>query len=167
MWLTAEYTDEHSLARGVTSLVNAGFHSEAIEVFSPKPIDLPAGFEHRPSRASMVSILGAILAGGLASSFVYFAQHNYPLVTGGMPVYSWWATGVITFELTMAGAVGGVIAAFLWESGMFRRHRGPAPVIDHGSIYVRVRCLADGVQKASDCLSTSGAAGITKLEERR
>ena len=167
MWLTAEYTDEGSLARGVTSLVNAGFRSDAIEVFSPRPVELPPGFTHPRSRASLIAVLGAIVNGSLATGFVYFAQHDYPLVTGGMPLFSWWATGVITYELTMAGAVAGVVLAFLWESGLLRWRKPPAPSVEHWSSYVRVDCSGEAVQAASQCLSGSGAARIEKLEGQR
>jgi hypothetical protein len=167
MWLTAEYADEGQLAAGVTALANAGFHSDAIEVFSLRPIDLPPGFAHRPSRASLFGVAGALINGGLATAFVYYTQHDYPLITGGMPLYSWWATGVVTYELTMAGAVAGIVLSFLWEGGLFRLRKPPAPAVEHGSSYVRVSCSGDSAKVASECLSRSGALEIKTMEEKR
>ena len=48
---------------------------------------------------------GRDCGGWLATAFVYWAQNNYKLVTGGMPIFSFWATGVITYEMTMLGAI--------------------------------------------------------------
>jgi len=167
MWLTAEYTDESSVLRGVTSLLNAGFGSDAIEVFSPRPVELPPGFTHPPSRASLIAVLGAIINGSLATGFVYFAQHNYPLITGGMPLFSFWATGVITYELTMAGAVAGIVLAFLWESGLLRWRKPPAPAVEDGSSYVRIECSGEALQAASQSLAGTGAVKIEKLGDQR
>jgi hypothetical protein len=166
MWLTAEYPDEGLLAAGVTALLDGGFESSAIEVYSRRPVELPHGFVHRPSRASLVAVLGALVNGCLATAFMFYTQHDYPLVTGGMPLYSWWATGVVTYELTMAGAVAGVVFAFLWEAGLLRRHKPPAPALENGLGFVRVRCAADAAVAASECLKRSGALAIERLEGR-
>jgi hypothetical protein len=165
MWLTAKYAEEGSISGGVTALLNAGFDAKAIEVFSPKPVELPPALAHRPSRASLLAVLGALVNGGLATGFIFYTQHNYPIVTGGMPVYSPWATGVITYELTMAGAVAGVVIAFLWEAGLLRRHKPPAPSLEDGSSFIRIRCLADSAAVATECLVRTGALAIERSEE--
>jgi hypothetical protein len=159
MWLTAEYSEERSAAAAVAGLRDA--RVEDVELFSDKPVELI----HRRSRASLIAVLGAIVNGSLATAFIYFAQHNYPLVTGGMPIFSPWATGVITYELTMAGAMAGVVIAFLWESGLLRRRRGPAPpVLKDGAIFVRVRCAPEAAGLAAECLSRSGAVAIARAD---
>ncbi len=157
MWLTAEYPDEHAAAAGAASLRSAGLGE--IELFSDRPLDLTG----RPSRASLIAVAAAILNGALATAFVYYTQRDYPLVTGGMPIISPWATGVITYELTMAGAMAGVVIAFLWESGLLRRRRGPSPpALRDGAVFVRVHCPPDAAGLASDCLSRSGAVAIAR-----
>ncbi|MCW5976585.1 MAG: DUF3341 domain-containing protein [Bryobacteraceae bacterium] len=165
MWLISKYTDEDALASGVVALRKAGFDSGAIEVFSSRPLELPAAFVHPPSRASLIAVLGAIVNGGLATAFIYYVQHDYPLVTGGMPIFSWWATGIITYEMTMAGAMAGVVLAFLWESGLLRR-RGPAPPVDHAASFIRVHCGPEAAPAALDCLEGTGAVEVAKLEDR-
>ncbi|MGH9425048.1 MAG: quinol:electron acceptor oxidoreductase subunit ActD, partial [Terriglobia bacterium] len=32
-------------------------------------------------------------------------QKSYPLATGGMPIVTLWANGIITYEMTMLGAI--------------------------------------------------------------
>lgn len=167
MWLIAEYSGDADLAAAVTALRDAGFDSHAIEIFSSKPVDLPPGLTHRRSHASLLAVLGAFVNGGLATGFIFYTQHDYPLITGGMPVYSWWATGVITYELAMAGAVAGVVIAFLWESGLLRFRKPPAPALENGSSFIRVRCPDDSAHSASERLLSTGALRVSALEGER
>lgn len=164
MYLTATFDDEALVAPAATALLEAGFEPRAIEVFSARPVELPPGLHHRPSRASLLAVLGAVINGGLATAFMFYTQHDYPLVTGGMPLRSWWATGVITYELTMAGAVAGLMLAFLWEAGLLRWRRPPAPPVDHGSVFLRVLCSPGQASAASERLLRTGA---TSVEETR
>ena len=60
---------------------------------------------------SLAAVTGAITSCLLAIGFVYFTQHNYPLITGGMPLFSFWATGVVFYEMTMFGAI---VTTFFW-----------------------------------------------------
>ena len=61
---------------------------------------------------SLFAVLGALLGGGLTTAFIFYTKLDYPLVTGGMPLTSGWATGVVTFEFTMGGAVVGRFLRF-------------------------------------------------------
>ena len=70
---------------------------------------------------SLGAVSGAVLLGLLTIGFVSYTQHNYPLVTGGMPIFSFWATGAVFYELTMLGAILTTFVWFLWESGVLRR----------------------------------------------
>jgi hypothetical protein len=97
---------------------------------------------------------------------MYYTQHDYPVVTGGMPLFSPWANGVVTFEMTMAGAMAGVILAFLWESGLLRRHRPEPPQLKDGSVFVRLRCPAELATTATERLSRTGAIAIATAEEK-
>ncbi len=162
--VAAEYADQESVAAGVSELAKAGFGAGEVDIFSDRPVELPAGVLDRPSRASLFGVLGAAINGSLATAFMIFTQHNYPLVTGGMPISSPWSTGVVSYELTMAGAVAGVVIAFLWESGLLRRRRPRPPARSEGSIAVRVRCSGDSLTRAEECLSRTGATVISRAE---
>lgn len=167
MHLTARFDDEALVAPAVEALLEAGFAPQAIEVFSPRPIELPRALHARRSRASLLAVLGAAVNGSLATTFMFYTQHDYPIVTGGMPLRSWWATGVITYELTMAGAVAGLMVALLWEAGLLRRRRLPAPVLDNNSVFVRVQCSGENSMAALDRLRQAGAVSVTSSAEER
>ena len=116
---------------------------------------------------SPVAVLGAIANGSLATAFVYFTQHNYRLNTGGMPVFSFWGTGVITYEMTMLGAVLATFGWFLWESGLIRKRdkTKPVPIVPARSICLRVRCSAEQATKVTEVIQRSGALGIERRGE--
>jgi hypothetical protein len=72
MWLTAEYIDEPAVADGISELARAGCDKRSIEIFSIRPLELPAGLD-RPSRASLIAVIAAIANGGLATVHVLHA----------------------------------------------------------------------------------------------
>jgi hypothetical protein len=115
---------------------------------------------------SLVAVLGAIATGGLATAGVYAAQHNYRLITGGMPVFSFWGTGVITYETTMLGSVLATFGWFLWESGLLRKRDKsiPVPTVLPGVMCLRVRCTDLHVTRVRQILDTAGATDIARKE---
>jgi hypothetical protein len=115
---------------------------------------------------SVVSVLGAILFGILATAFIRWTQHNYRLVTGGMPVFSFWATGVITFEMTMLGAIVSTFGGFLWESGLVRRRKlkAPVPDVEPGAVCLRVRCRGQEAAQAAEAMRSAGAVAVQGWE---
>ena len=130
-------------------------------------MEFPRGVLDRPSRMSLVSVSGAILFGTLASGFIWWTQHDYKLVTGGMPTFSFWATGVITYEMTMLGAIVATFGWFLWESGLVRRRdrSAPVPAVDPGSMCLRVRCRGSEAAQAIDAMRGAGAVNIQRRED--
>jgi len=125
---------------------------------------LPRGALDRPSRMSLASVLGAIVNGLLATAFIYWTQHNYKLVTGGMPLFSFWATGVITYEMTMLGAILATFFWFLRESGLGRKREktAPIPVVEPGVMCLRVRCRIEEVAQAIEGMRRAGAIEIER-----
>jgi len=161
MWLTAEFLTTDGVAAAVSALSRERYPMDAIELFSDRPVELHAGMLKRPSYISPAAVSGAMLTGGLATGFVIFTQHNYPLVTGGMPLVSGWSTGVVSYEFTMAGAVAGVVLAFLWEGRLlFGRRRCVPPSLKEGSLFLQVECVEDSAAAAARSLELAGAVEI-------
>jgi len=162
MLLTAEFLTTDSVVEAVSALSTEGFAASDMELFSDRPVELPRGMLEQRSYISVMAVLGAIVNGGLATAFIFFTQHNYRLVTGGMPLISGWSTGVVSYELTMAGAVAGVALAFLWEGGfIFRKRRGaPPPALKEGSVFLRVTCSENSAIGAAQRLEQAGAVEV-------
>jgi len=162
-----EFREKAAVRRAIEWLRDAGVTSEDMDLFSEEPVELPRRVLDRPSHMSLVSVVGAILMGTLATAFVYWAQHNYQLVTGGMPVFSFWATGVITYEMTMFGAIVSTFGWFLWESGLIRKRdkSAPVPEVAPESICLRVRCAGDQAPPAIEMMRRAGAVSIERRGE--
>ena len=166
MHVIAEFREKETIVRAIERLKDTGVTVADLDVFSAEPVEFYRGVLDRPSRMSLVAVLGAILNGSLATAFVYFAQHNYRLDTGGMPVFSFWGTGVISYEMTMLGAVLATFAWFLWESGLIRKRdrTAPVPVVPPGSMCLRVRCDGSSASRTVQILDGAGAIGIEKKD---
>ena len=167
MYLVGEFREQRALESAIRTLRASGIQPADLELFSEEPVELPRGVLDRTSRMSLVSVLGAIGFGAAATGFVWWSQHDCRLVTGGMPLFSFWATGVITYEMTMLGAIVATFGWFLWESGLVRRRdpSAPVPEVDPGSICLRVRCGADDVAKASETMRRAGATAVARRGE--
>jgi hypothetical protein len=166
IYVIGEFREKDRVATAIHTLRTAGATAADIDVFSEEPVEFPRGVLDRPSRMSVISVLGAIGCGALATGFIYWAQHNYPIVTGGMPLFSLWATGVITYEMTMLGAIVATFGWFLWESGLVRRRdrTTPVPMVAPGSICLRVRCRGPHSAQEVDAMLRAGATGIERSE---
>ena len=164
MYLKGEFREKETATRAILDLKAKGFGPDALDVFSNEPIEFAGGVLDRPSRMSLVVVASALAFCLLTILFVRFTQYNYPLVTGGMPLFSLWSTGVVFYELTMLGAILSSFGWFLWESGLIRR-KSPAPIpeVEPGVICLRVRCSEQQEDIASQQLIEAGATGITKL----
>ena len=143
-YLLSEFRDKDAVASAIDSLRAAGVSTADLDVFSEEPVEFRRGVLDRPSRMSLASVLGAIVFGAAATAFVWFAQYNYAVVTGGMPVFSFWGTGIITYEMTMLGAVLATFGYFLWESGLLRKGDATAPRAGRASgVYLSSRALRE------------------------
>lgn len=64
---------------------------------------------------------------------------------------------MISFEMTMLGAIVATFGWFVWESGLLRRREGPpAPRVDPGSIRLRVRYEQAQSPRVTEALRRSG-----------
>jgi hypothetical protein len=166
MYIVGEFREKYRVAAAIRALRESGAANADLDVFSEEPVEFARGVLDRPSRMSLISVLGAIAFGVLSTGFIYGAQQNYRVVTGGMPVFSFWATGVITYEMMMLGAIVATFAWFLWESGLVRRggRSEPIPVVDPGSICLRVRCHGAQALHAAEVMQREGAVAIERSE---
>jgi len=165
MLLTAEFLATGSIVQAVSALRAEGFSPSDIELFSGRPLELPQDMLERPSHISLAAVLGALISGSLTTAFIFFTQHNYPLVTGGMPLVSGWSTGVVSFELIMAGAVAGVVFAFLREGRLLRRAAALPPALKDGSVFLRIECPEESAPRAVRCFEVAGAQDIVEETE--
>lgn len=154
-------------ASAILALKRTGVDAHRIDVYSAKPLELGPGVLDRSSRMSLFAVVGAILFGSAVTAFMYYAQLDYPLTTGGMPLNSVWATGVITFEATMAGAILATTLMFLKESGLVSRKRAAAaaPILRGNEVVVRVAFEPAEADLLAAVLRDAGAISVEVMEE--
>jgi hypothetical protein len=168
VFLAGDFMDRESLVRALLDLKADGFAAPDLAVYSDEPIEVPRNVLERPSHMSLAVVIGAVTFFLLVVGFIYFTQYNYPIVTGGMPIFSFWATGVVFYEITMLGAILTTLFWFLRESGLVRRgHRAPSPAIEPGVIAVRVECGPDRSNSVRHLLERAGAENVRTLGDAR
>jgi Protein of unknown function (DUF3341) len=169
VYLIAEFQDQSKLEDAIQALKAEGLGVFDMDLFSEEPVEFRRGILDRPSRMSLVAVLGAIVTGGLATAGVYAAQHNYALHTGGMPLFSFWGSGVITYETTMMGAVLSTFGWFLWESRLLHKRdkNAPVPLVPPGSMCLRIHCADNHIAgRAERVLDHAGAVAIDRKGPR-
>jgi ActD protein len=107
----ALYATPESAQRAVDALRAAGVLDAEITVMSSQPLDDQA-FSRRHQATNMYWIAGS--GGGVGLVFgawlTSWTEKSWPLVTGGMPIVTWWPNLVVTFEVTM---LFGILATFV------------------------------------------------------
>lgn len=108
------FPDPDSAERGMDALHRAGISPGRIVVMSAEPFD-QYSFTKMDYATPMpwLAAVGGAVGGTCGFLLARLTQEAYPLVTGGMPLLAAWPTGIVTYELTMLGAVLTTIVTLL------------------------------------------------------
>jgi len=132
----------HAAERGMNALRAAGVAPDKLIVMSPEPFE-EYGFAQadRPKWMPWLAVLGGVIGGTGGFTLAWYTQtaYAYPLITGGMPIVAPWPTGIITYELTMLGAILTTILTLLigarlpnWKPKLYD------PAVSNGKILIGV-----------------------------
>jgi hypothetical protein len=91
-----------------------------IELMSSEPIHEAIEREESGSLITWFAIFGGITGATAATLLTVLTSRHVNIVTGGMPVVSWWAFGVIIFETAMFTAVLFALGRMLYEGRLLR-----------------------------------------------
>lgn len=118
----ALFPDPDLAREAIRGLRRAGFVREDIVVMSSVPFEAAASDdEHRQNGMSRIAVLGGALGCATGVALTSLSQLAWPLETGGMPIVSPWPNLIITFELTMLGAIIATVAALVKAAGLGKR----------------------------------------------
>lgn len=108
------FPDPASADRALHALRMAGVPHGKIVAMSSEPFDEYAfsKMDH-PTAMPWVSVLGGVFGAVGGYLLATYTQIAYPIITGGMPLVAAWPTGIVTYELTMLGAVIATVIALL------------------------------------------------------
>ena len=107
----------------LASLKNQGIPGNSITLMSSEPIHLQDNGDASDSKSliNICGIVGGIVGAALAIALTVWTSRSVNLVTGGMPIVSPWALGVIVFEMTALGAILTIVGRMLFEARLLNR----------------------------------------------
>jgi hypothetical protein len=158
-----------SADRGVRALRAAGVAQEKILVMSSEPYD-EYSFTHAEHKTLMpwLATAGGIVGGICGYLLARVTQVSYPITVGNMPRVSQFPTAIVTYEVTMFGAVLTTVITLLITARLARKRPEPYdPEISNGKILIGVVDPADSARaQLEDSLRQAGAEEIKSTASR-
>jgi Protein of unknown function (DUF3341) len=157
------FPDPASADRALRALQEAGVSRDKIAVMSSEPFDdYSFSREEHATEMPWLAALGGVIGGACGFLLAAYTQKAYPLVTGGMPILAPWPTGIVTYELTMLGAVITTVITLLitarlpnWSEKLYD------PEVSNGKILVGVLDSSQDAHAAlGDRLRGAGAEQV-------
>jgi hypothetical protein len=135
-------------------LEREGVPSSSITVMSSEPLHLDTS-DAPKTRIAGFAIAGGVLGAAFAILLTVWTSRRVGLVTGGMPILSAWAFGIIVFELTALGAILATLGRMIFEARLLR-HFSSADydeAIAAGRIVLSVKCSDSAVRDTGEKVS--------------
>jgi len=154
----------HAAERAMNELLAAGIHQDKILVMSSEPFEeYSFGQTDQKTVMPWIAVLGGMIGATGGYALAWYTQTAYPLVTGGMPIVALWPTGIVTYEVTMLGAIVATVITLLVTAKL---PRWKQPVYDeeisHGKILIGVLDPSDDAR--ADLESRLRRAGAEKIK---
>lgn len=144
----ALYPDPNAAQRAFDALRGSGaalgVKTESIAIISSEPFEeyeFGRGVNPRDHKSFMpwLAALGGILGGLTGYWLAVLTQRAYPLPTSGMPIAPLWTNGIITYEMTMLGAIVTTLVTLLITTRLPNmRKQLYDPAVSEGKIMVGV-----------------------------
>lgn len=157
------FPDPDSAERGMNALHRAGISPKRIVVMSAEPFD-EYSFSKMDHATPMpwLAAAGGVVGGTCGFLLARLTQEAYPIVTGGMPILAAWPTGIVTYELTMLGAVLTTVVTLLITTKLPNwRHKLYDPEVSYGKILIGVLEPSDAARgEIENRLRGAGAVAV-------
>ncbi len=149
------------------ALRRAGFRK--LSAYAPLPEHhlLEEGLGHRQSPVRVFTLAGALTGAATGFAFTTWTSMDWPLITGGKPIFSMPAYVVIAFELAILfGGLATVIGLFI-NAGLpnLRPAVGYHPECSNGSFGIRVLAPAGRTAAVKEILSEFGPSELRDEQE--
>ena len=122
------YPDGHSAQQAVSRLHAAGVHDRDITIQSAQPME-DFEFGHRDKATWMwwIACGGGLIGMASALGLSWLTEMSWPINVGGLPIFAWWPNLIITFELTMLGAILATVITLVVTAGSDANRRSTMP----------------------------------------
>lgn len=138
------YADGASAQQAVNRLRAAGVSEDGITVMSAQPME---GFEfgrmHGRTWMWWIACAGGLVGMSVGLGLSWLTETSWPIDVGGLPTFAWWPNLIITFELTMLGAILATVITLAVTARLGRTPRFYDPAVSDGKILVGVAAPAD------------------------
>jgi ActD protein len=100
------YQDGQTAQQAVNRLRSAGIADSDTTIQSAQPME-DFEFGHRDKSTWMwwIACGGGLIGMASALGLSWLTEMSWPINVGGLPIFAWWPNLIITFELTMLGAI--------------------------------------------------------------
>ncbi|HEY3139087.1 MAG TPA: quinol:electron acceptor oxidoreductase subunit ActD [Blastocatellia bacterium] len=143
-------------------LREAGVPRSAITLMSSEPLhDEPFESEHKKSHIGALAIVGGFIGAACAVLLTVLTSRRVDLVTGGMPIVTPWAFGIVVFELTALGAILATLGMMIYEARLARRGASDEydKAVSEGNVVLCVRCEDPSLQETAQAALGSNVRG--------
>ena len=108
------------------------------------------------TRIAGFAIAGGLLGVAFAILLTVWTSRRVGLVTGGMPIVSPWAFGIIVFELAALGAILVTLARMIFEARLGRRAAfGYDDRVSQGKVVLSIEYDLANKSSVDECLTRS------------
>ena len=163
--LTAIIDSPLQAQEATADLQEEGFAREDITVMSAEPLPgFMSDLESRSSgRAGLLVIAGGLAGAVAAIALTVWTAKRMGLVTGGMPIVTPWAFGIIVYELIALGAILTTLVITIYQAGLLRT-APPGPEVDSaiadGKVAVSVRCPTETSRSVAEAVFAKSGAQV-------
>jgi hypothetical protein len=133
-----------------------------VELMSAEPIHDWVPEEEVKSHIGIFAVIGAVIGAGLATLLMVWTSRRVDINTGGMPVVTTWAFGIIAFEVAMLTAILAALVCTIFEARLARSgsmSRYDVAVADN-KIVMAVSCNDENLLSAAEKLLAGTSAEI-------
>jgi hypothetical protein len=164
--VSALYPDGHSAQQAIGRLHAAGVSDREITIQSAQPME-DFEFGHRDKATWMwwLASLGGLIGMGSALGLSWLTETSWPINVGGLPIFAWWPNLIITFEMTMLGAILATVITLVIAARLGRGSSIYDPEVSDGKVLVGVANPAESaVADVKAALAAPAGAEVKTVE---